>query len=316
MRHLGYNLNGTFSTGFPAWTDSRLQVKVVKNVMTAQEVLMILVIDAINRKHHTRLLEEMFRLRARVFAGRLGWDVEVSNGMEFDEFDMQDPIYLLGLDDADNVVSCVRLLQTTGPHMLSDVFSDILQGDPPLRAPTVWEATRFCVDTERLGMEHRGKGSVARATSELMSAVFDYARSCGILDIIGVVDPVMNRVLIRSDNAPYDYLGKTVQMGKTKAMAALMDCTQDRIDRVRAFAGIDYDVMVDEAALLQRLAARPVTASSLTEPLAQYLIDQIDAAQDPAELATTLALIDHVLEDQPQAGADPVAPQKESLGSA
>ena len=125
---------------------------------------MILVVDAINRKLHSNLLEDMFRLRARVFAGRLGWDVHVQNGMEVDEFDSLDPIYLIGVDETDTVVSCVRLLQTTGPHMLADVFSGILKGQAPLRSPTLWEATRFCVDTERLGTEHRGTGSVARAT--------------------------------------------------------------------------------------------------------------------------------------------------------
>lgn len=258
---------------------------------------MILVIDAINRKHHTRLLEDMFRLRARVFAGRLGWDVEVSNGMEIDEFDMLDPVYLLGFDDEYNVISCVRLLQTTGPHMLSDVFSDILQGEPPLRAPTVWEATRFCVDTERLGMNHRGKGAVARATSEMMSAIFDYARRCGILDIIGVVDPVMNRVLKRSDNAPYDYVGATVQMGKTKAMAALLDCTEERIARVRAFAGIEGSVFVDEGAMIKARMRQAARDASLTE----YFIDQIDAATSPDELEAALALVDAVL--GPQRGA-------------
>ncbi|MFN7003645.1 MAG: acyl-homoserine-lactone synthase [Roseinatronobacter sp.] len=261
---------------------------------------MILVIDAINRKLHSKLLEEMFRLRARVFAGRLGWDVDVQIGMEIDEFDSLDPIYLIGLDETETVVSCVRLLQTTGPHMLADVFSDILQGQPPLRAPTVWEATRFCVDTDRLGMEHRGAGTVARATSELMSAIFSYGQSCGISDIVGVVDPVMNRVLIRSDNAPYDYLGDTVQMGKTKAMAALFDCTQERIDRVRAFAGIDYDVFVDERAFSQRQVKKAQVKNAdasvaLTSHLAQYLIEQIDAAKSPEDLAATLALIDALL---------------------
>ncbi len=266
---------------------------------------MILVIDALNRHRHSRLLEEMFRLRARVFGGRLGWDVKIACGMEFDEFDALDPVYLIGLDERDSVVSCVRLLQTTGPHMLSDVFSDILQGQAPLRAATLWESTRFCVDTERLGQTDRGPGSVARATSELMSATLDYARRCGITDIITVIDPVMNRVLKRSDNAPYDYVGATVQMGKTKALAALLDCTQERIARVRAFAGIDYDVHVDEHALLQRQSASPDTGLPMTETLAQYFIEQIDAAENPAELAETLTLIETVLGPQKPVAAEP-----------
>ena len=40
-------------------------------------------------------LAEMHRLRYRVFKERLGWDVQVSGGMEIDEFDTLHPAYLL-----------------------------------------------------------------------------------------------------------------------------------------------------------------------------------------------------------------------------
>ena len=68
--------------------------------------------------------------------------------------------------------------------------------------------------------------------------------------IVTVIDPVMNRVLKRSDNAPYDYLGSTHPMGKVPAMAALLDCSDERIDRVRAFSGIHHDVMASEEDVL------------------------------------------------------------------
>ena len=205
---------------------------------------MIIVVDGINRHRYTQLLDEMFALRARVFGQRLGWDVEIEDGREIDQFDALDPAYVIGVNDDNRVVSCVRALQTTGPHMLSDVFSSILDGEPPLRSATVWESTRFCVDTEVLD---RGKtrNSVSYATCELMAASLEYARDSGISDIVTVIDPVMNRVLKRSDCAPYGYLGKTTQMGKVPAMAALLDCTEDRIGRVRGFAGIAGDVFVD-----------------------------------------------------------------------
>lgn len=256
---------------------------------------MILVIDAINRHQHEAIVEDMFRLRARVFAQRLDWDVKIESGMEIDEFDALDPVYLVGLDESANVVSCIRLLQTTGPHMLADVFSDILQGQAPLRAATLWESTRFCVDTERLSTADRGHGSVARATSELMSATLQYARDCGISDIITVIDPVMNRVLKRSDNAPYGYVGETVQMGKTKAMAALLDCSEERIARVRAFAGIEGDVFVDEAALIAERSAEAAPAETTAGALAQYFIDLIDNAENVDELRAALDIADQVL---------------------
>lgn len=210
---------------------------------------MIVVIDGLNKHKFADLLDEMYRLRARVFQDRLGWDVKVQDGKEIDEFDALDPAHVVCLDEDGDVVGCMRLLQTTGPHMLADVFHTLLDGEPPLRSARIWEATRFCVDTKKLtGTKKRN--SISYVTSEVMVGAFEYAREAGVLDAVAVIDPVMNRVLKRSNNAPYDYLGSPKSMGKVVAMAALMDCSDERIDGIRAFADIDHDVfLTDEEAL-------------------------------------------------------------------
>jgi len=215
---------------------------------------MIIVVDALNRDKHTQLLDEMFRLRARVFQDRLGWEVDVRDGKEIDKFDDLDPAYVIGVDDEGHVVSCVRALQTTGPHMLADVFSDLLDGEPPIRSATLWESTRFCVDTERLG-RGTARNSVSYATCELMIGALEFAKNSGIEDIVTVTDPLVDRLLKRSDNAPYDYIGTPKQMGKVKALAALLDCTDERIQRVRNFAGIHHDVFLGADHVEPKMAA-------------------------------------------------------------
>lgn len=260
---------------------------------------MIIVVDGLNRERYTRLLDEMFALRARVFGKRLGWEVDIKDGKEIDQFDALDPAYVIGVNDEGKVVSCVRALQTTGPHMLSDVFTAILNGEQPLRSATLWESTRFCVDTEALD---RGKcrNSVSYATCELMAASLEYAQQSGISDIVTVIDPVMDRVLKRSDCAPYGYVGKTTPMGKVSAMAALLDCSDERINKIKDFAGIEGDVFMDEtqaaaladpvepvidpsvmAAILAARAAPEQDSSSLLE---QYCLDQATAANSRDEL--------------------------------
>ncbi|MCE8536232.1 autoinducer synthase [Ruegeria pomeroyi] len=255
---------------------------------------MIIVIDALNKHLFDGVLDDMFRLRARVFGDRLGWDVTIEDGKEIDRFDHLDPAYVVGLDDDGNVVAAVRALQTTGPHMLADVFSDILCGEPPIRSATMWESTRFCVDTQRL---NRGKdrNSVSYATCELMIGSLEYARRAGISDIVTVIDPVMDRVLKRSDNAPYDYVGKTVPMGKVPALAALLDTGEERVERVRQFAGIAHDVFLsdDEAlALFNRTHARADEDAAGATPLERYLKEQIQAAVGEEELKAVQSLIE------------------------
>lgn len=253
---------------------------------------MILVIDAVNRHRFGSIIADMYQLRARVFRDRLGWDVTVQNGRESDLFDDLDPAYLIALDDEYNVVGCNRMLQTTGPHMLADVFQDILCGEPPLRSATVWENTRFCVDTERLKRPEVSQ-TVSTATCELMVGILEYGRDSGISDVISVIDPLMNRVLKRSNNAPYDYIGKTVQMGKTRAMAALNDCTDERIQNVRDFAGITGDVFADEDAVVDALEARKANIAVAPE-LRAYCHDQIAAAETEDERQAALALQDKI----------------------
>ncbi len=272
---------------------------------------MIIVIDGMNRHRYTRLLDEMFALRARVFGQRLGWEVDIQDGREIDQFDGLDPAYVIGVNDDDQVVSCVRALQTTGPHMLSDVFSSILDGEPPLRSATLWESTRFCVDTEILG-RGKSRNSVSYATCELMAASLAYAKDSGISDIVTVIDPVMNRVLQRSDCAPYGYVGKTTPMGKVPAMAALLDCSDERIEKIRNFAGIEGDVFVDhereealsddgkraaEAHQRDLAASQNVEVTAETQSLIeQYCFDQVAEAATQDELDAARRLTDKLLE--------------------
>jgi acyl homoserine lactone synthase len=206
---------------------------------------MIYVVDSLNQSTFTTLLDAMFRLRKRVFADRLGWDVQVTEGREIDLFDALDPAHVVSVDDEGNVVGCMRLLQTTGPHMLADVFSSILDGEPPLRSSTVWEATRFCVDTQRLS-RGRGRNTISYVTSEVMIGALEFAMAAGVQDAVAVIDPVMNRVMQRSGNAPYGYLGSAKPMGKVVALAALMDCSEERVASIRAFSGIHGNVFAQQ----------------------------------------------------------------------
>ena len=279
---------------------------------------MIIVIDALNKHRFDRILDEMYQLRARVFQDRLGWDVKVRDGREIDEFDALDPAHVVCLDDDGDVVGCMRLLQTTGPHMLADVFHALLDGEPPLRSAQVWEATRFCVDTRKLA-GGKTRNSISYVTSEVMIGAFEYAREAGVLDAVAVIDPVMNRVMKRSANAPYDYLGSAKPMGKVTAMAALMDCSDERIRAIREFAGISHDVFLSEEAALalfnrnrsateapakvsplfvdKAAADCKITPPALKQELQHYASDQLRMAETQKDVDAALALIE-ILSDR------------------
>ncbi|EDZ43740.1 MAG: acyl-homoserine-lactone synthase [Planktotalea sp.] len=257
---------------------------------------MIIAIDGINAHHFQSLLRQSYQLRARVFQDRLGWDVNVENGMETDVFDALNPTTLVSLNASGQVVGSMRILQTTGPNMLADVFYSILQGEPAPRSPLIWEATRLCVDTDRLNAtgSPRARNSISYVTSEIMVAACEYAMDAGVSDAVAVIDPLMNRVLKRSGNAPYDYLGKATPMGKVTAMAGLLDCSIERTERLRERSDMRGDVFLDEKTAIVRFGDNSKKNLAASDAIRTYLSEQLQSADTLDELHATLKLISEI----------------------
>ena len=111
---------------------------------------MIRLIQGAHPGDNADILDKMFRLRAKVFNDRLGWEVKVRDNRETDRFDELKPLYVVETDEKRNVLASLRL-PTTGPHMLSDVFSELMGPESIIRSPRVLESSRFAADTELLG---------------------------------------------------------------------------------------------------------------------------------------------------------------------
>ncbi|RUV78305.1 GNAT family N-acetyltransferase, partial [Mesorhizobium sp. M1A.F.Ca.IN.020.32.1.1] len=108
------------------------------------------------------LIDSMHRLRARIFKGRLGWDVVTRGGRETDEFDALRPTYILAISSASEVVGCARLLPASGPNMIEALFPDLVRSGAFKPHSAVIESSRFCVDTSL--DEGRAGGSLHDAT--------------------------------------------------------------------------------------------------------------------------------------------------------
>src|SRR3569623_1055432 len=94
---------------------------------------------------HSATINKMFRFRAEMFCNRLKWPLELTDGLEKDQYDALNPIYLLSRTARNEIESCARLLPTTGRYMLPEVFSQMLQGEAAPAADDVWELRRFDV---------------------------------------------------------------------------------------------------------------------------------------------------------------------------
>jgi N-acyl-L-homoserine lactone synthetase len=104
---------------------------------------MVHVVTRENREEYVEALAGMHRDRKRVFVDRLGWNVPVVDGeFEIDQFDTDHAVYLLDLDAAGRHQGSIRLLPTTEPHLLSEVFPHLCDAGAP-RDEATWEITRM-----------------------------------------------------------------------------------------------------------------------------------------------------------------------------
>jgi len=180
---------------------------------------MIKLIQGHEAHRYPGLIAQMFRLRARAFRDRLDWDVKVIEGEERDRFDECDPLYVLSLDATGRVVGSARLLQTTGPNMLADVFPQLLPQGSTIRSPLVWESTRFCVDTDAAPTD--SATGLSPASGEIMASEIEIGLQAGLSHIVTVVDVRMERILRRS-GCGFERLGPPVRIGKALSVAGLI----------------------------------------------------------------------------------------------
>ena len=138
------------------------------------------------------------RYRHRVFVEKLSWDVPSQDGIEADQFDRPDTVYVVGRDDQGHVCGCARLLPTTRPYLLGEVFPQLLHGLAPPASPDVWELSRFAAtDFNSQATSAPGKMS-SEAAIALMHASLACAAEQGAKRLIMVTNIGVERLLRRA----------------------------------------------------------------------------------------------------------------------
>ena len=199
---------------------------------------MIVVIEQYNAHEYPHLMDQMFQMRARVFHDRLRWNVRVVDGRERDKYDDESPVYVIYTDDRKREVKgSLRLLPTTGPTLLADIFSDTLPAGVHLSAPTIWECTRLCLD-DRLLASGPGYQLLLDSTA-LIAGSFEVAMRAGIETIIGNFDSSMLR-LYSQLGCEVEVLGSTLRyggaiyLGSHRLSGSIVNKLKRRLDNLRS----------------------------------------------------------------------------------
>ncbi|NQV84799.1 MAG: GNAT family N-acetyltransferase [Rhodospirillales bacterium] len=158
-------------------------------------------------------LPALHRLRHRVFVKRQGWNVPEYRGMEYDQFDTPAADYLVWFDNNRIPRGVTRLIPTTRPYMIKELWSAHLSTLPP-SIDTIWEASRIGVDRDLPPDMRR------RVLGELICGCLELGLKSGFKEYLCVMHPkIIQRLLISAGlnvdmDEPWDIDGEQVVIGK------------------------------------------------------------------------------------------------------
>ena len=193
----------------------------------------------------TSLLFDMHRLRKRVFKDRMGWNVSITpGGLEVDDFDLSETVYLLALNDDKRVIGNWRLLPTMGSIMIRTVWPQFLDSIDIPQDQAIWEASRFAVDSPQ-GDSAEGIAQVSQATQELFCGLTEFCLLSGIKQIFTMYDMRIARLLKRLDCEPYKVSARLpIDNDPTQVGCFITD--ESMLERLRAATGIRRNLVTPD----------------------------------------------------------------------
>jgi acyl homoserine lactone synthase len=133
--------------------------------------------------------------RYRIFVEQPGWELPTRERIEHDQFDADDTVYVIGIDEAGEIHGCARLLPTSNPYLLSELFPHLMAPATPPCNERIWELSRFSVS--RAGDCSRASPDVEANTRIMLAAAVTCAEQHAVERLITVLPLGMERLLSR-----------------------------------------------------------------------------------------------------------------------
>lgn len=198
---------------------------------------MIVSIQTFEHRKYSDLMIQMFQTRKKVFFDTLHWDVCVQEGCERDRYDEMDPVYLVWCDqDRSRHYGSIRLMPTTGPTLLHDVFKCTFPDGANLAAPGIWEGTRMCLDEKALTADYP-QIAPGRAFSLVLVALCEFALEHDIHTLVSNYEPHLKRLYHRA-GARVQELGRAEGFGRFPVCCGAFEVSLDVLRAMRLKLGL------------------------------------------------------------------------------
>ena len=198
---------------------------------------MIFLVNGTNRAQFAADLAQMHRHRKIVFVDRAGWRVPVIEDQEIDAYDCEETMYLLGKGEPQGpLLASARLLPTTRPHLIADLFAGACRGGPP-RGAAIWEVSRFCTTPEL-----PDRGVRLALLWEIICGVTETALLCGIGQVIFAANRAILPLALKCgwEARP---LGETLRDDDDQVTAVAADISTEGLRHVRERHGVPIPVL-------------------------------------------------------------------------
>lgn len=214
---------------------------------------MFIAIEPDTYKAHQNLIMQMHRMRKAIFHDRLHWNVSIEGDFEIDLYDARS-VYILWCDDRmETLIGCIRLLPTTGPTLLDAVFRSTYPSNVTLSAPSIWEATRACVDDRSLAVHHP-ELSAAAAFGRIMLAVCEWSLAHYVDTIVANYEPRVARIYRRA-GIMVEELGRADGYGRFPVCCGLIEISTALRATMRLALGVDKPLLGVDGIAMQREVA-------------------------------------------------------------
>lgn len=169
------------------------------------------------------LFEQMGFYRREVFIDQLGWELNTVNGMELDEFDSPDAVYVCSHNDEGQVSGVARLLPTTVPYLMEKVFPELWAGQTLPHDSQIWELSRFAAAAPD-GERSPSLQASAQHAANLLRNVMRVCVGLGVHTLV-TVSPVAMERLLRVNGFRASRAGAPILNHGSSIVSLKIDCT-------------------------------------------------------------------------------------------
>lgn len=196
---------------------------------------MIHIVTHANRALYARQIEEMHRLRWQFYVEQRNWkklrEMQPVEGLERDEYDDEQAVYVMGIDAYGGVTGSMRLRPTHKNSLIADHFMHLVEDPEGFKpGPDVWEITRIVRKPENRSKDHALRFA-------MNTAMIEMALARGVKRFVATADSFLvaqTRLLWRHKFRP---LGLPMPYPEGEVIALDFDCDEESLAMVREAAG-------------------------------------------------------------------------------